>query len=387
MPAVARFLVVYAATIAAAATIGKLVPHITRLAADYDLALGTAGFLVSAVMLPGAIAGPFFGALSDRYTPGKVALAGLSLEALASAASPFSPNVGVFLIFRLLEGMGYTLLIVASTLMIVAISTPRHRSLALATWSSFAPVGFALGQLFAADASYLEIGTGHAIALVALIPLLLWAMPASPAHQNVPAARPRMVLALRHAPALRTALAFGCIAGLLLGAVAVAPLALAPAAGLTIAEAARLTALAALPGVAGRFLSGWLLGSSVPLRVFAAAAVLGLLFLPFALALPVPLGVALACFAAFQICMGAIAGVLSAMLPQVAPSPAQLGTVTGLTNQMLTAGNLVGPPLVLVAFAGAGILGAILVLVAALALSVWLVWGVGAYRHRAGEPG
>jgi MFS family permease len=194
-------------------------------------------------------------------------------------------------------------------------------------------------------------------------------------------ARANVVHALRHPPALRTGMAFGCVAGLLLGAVALAPLVLAPRLGLTVEEMARLTAAAALPGIAGRFLSGWLLGRSAPLRVFAFAAALALLFIPAALIAPLPLAAALACFALFQICMGALAGILSAMLPQVAPSPAQFGTVTGLANQMVTAGNLVGPPLVLGVYAAAGATPATAVLIAALALSVWLVSGVAVYRR------
>jgi MFS family permease len=193
--------------------------------------------------------------------------------------------------------------------------------------------------------------------------------------------RANVVQALRHPPALRTAMAFGCVAGLLLGAVALAPLVVSSSAGITVAEAARLTALAALPGIAGRFASGWLLGRSAPLRVFGAAAAVGLLFVPLALIAPVPLAVALLSFAAFQICMGALAGILQAMLPQVAPSPAQLGTVTGLANQMITLGNLLGPPLVLGVFAAAGAGAALALLVGALALSVWLVSGVAAYRR------
>jgi MFS family permease len=148
-----------------------------------------------------------------------------------------------------------------------------------------------------------------------------------------------------------------------------------------VAEAARLTALAALPGIAGRFASGWLLGKSAPRRVFACAAALGLLFVPLALLAPLPLPVVLLSFAAFQICMGALAGILQAMLPQVTPSPAQLGTVTGLASQMTTIGNLLGPPLVLGVFAAADAGTASALLVGALALSVWLVNGVPAYRR------
>jgi hypothetical protein len=79
--------------------------------------------------------------------------------------------------------------------------------------------------------------------------------------------------------------------------------------------------------------------------------------------------------------MGSLAGILSAMLPQVAPSPAQLGTVTGLANQMITAGNLVGPPLALAVFAAAGAGAAIGLLAATLAFSAWMVSGVGAFRR------
>lgn len=378
MPALARFVVVFAASIAAAATIGKLVPHIPRLAGEFDISLGAAGFLVSAVMLPGALAGPLFGALVDRVPPQRVALFGLAAEAAASAALPLASNLWLFLALRLVEGVGFTLVIVAGTLMVVGVTTPQQRSVALATWSSFAPLGFALGQLFAADASYKAIAIGHTLALGAVAVLIATCVPAIAAPRSAGAS---VVQALRHSPALRTAMAFGCVAGLLLGAVALAPLLIAPGAGITVAEAAKLTAVAALPGIAGRFASGWLLGISAPRRVFGGAAALGLLFIPLAFMAAVPVAVALAAFAAFQIAMGALAGILQAMLPQVAPSPGQLGTVTGLANQMITIGNLLGPPVVLGAYAAAGTGAAIALLVGAAALSVWLVSGVAAYRR------
>jgi MFS family permease len=378
MPALARFLVVFAAGIAAAATIGKLVPHIPRLAAEFDVSLGAAGFLVSAVMLPGALVGPLFGALVDRMPPRRVAFFGLALEALASAALPFASNLWLFLGLRLLEGVGYMLVVVAGTLMVVSVTSPRHRTVSLSTWSSFAPLGFALGQLLAAGASYAAIAVGHAVALAAMAALIGACIPAS---ATLGSAGANVVQALRHPPALRTAMAFGCVTGLLLGAVALAPLVVSSTAGITVAEAALLTALAALPGIAGRFAGGWLLAKSEPRRVFGGAAALGLAFIPLALIAPLPLALALLSFAAFQICMGALAGMLQAMLPQVAPSPEQLGTVTGLANQMINIGNLLGPPLVLAVFAAAGATAATALLILALALSVGLVSGVAAYRR------
>ena len=119
MPALVRFLVAFCATLAAAATVGKLVPHIPRLATELSISLGMAGFLVSSVMLPGAFAGPLFGALADRFAPKRIALVGLAVAALASALLPLASSAMAFLSLRIIEGIGYTMLVVAATLIVV----------------------------------------------------------------------------------------------------------------------------------------------------------------------------------------------------------------------------------------------------------------------------
>jgi predicted MFS family arabinose efflux permease len=163
--------------------------------------------------------------------------------------------------------------------------------------------------------------------------------------------------------------------------VALAPLVLAPAAGLSVAETARLTALAALPGIVGRFGSGWLLDRGLtPLGVFASASVVGILSLLVCLLAPIPFALALVLFAGFQICIGALPGVLSAMLPHVAPTPAQLGAVTGMANQTANLGNLIGPPLVLSVFAAVGTGAASMVLVAAVALGLAAIANLAVFR-------
>jgi sugar phosphate permease len=68
------------------------------------------------------------------------------------------------------------------------------------------------------------------------------------------------------------------------------------------------------------------------------------------------------------------------MLPHVAPTPAQLGTVTGMSNQTANLGNLIGPPLVLSVFAAAGAGAASMVLVAAVALGLAAIGNVAVFR-------
>jgi MFS family permease len=379
-----RFLAVLAAGLVTAATIGKLVPHIPWLATAFDTSLGLAGLLVSAVMVPGALIGWVLGVVVDRFGAKRVALAGLAVHAIASVSSPYAGSLGALVALRVVEGMGYTLLIVAATVLVVKVSAARHRAVALSVWSSFAPIGFALGQWAAAGVSgadrLAEIGRMHGVLLAAAAVLLGLLLPSEDARARPRAGRPARSTLL-YPPALRAAGAFGCATGVLLASVALAPLVLAPAAGLSVAETARLTALAALPGIVGRFGSGWLLGRGLaPLVVFASASVAGTASILVCLLAPIQLGVALFLFASFQICIGALPGVLSAMLPHVAPTPAELGTVSGMSTQMINVGNLIGPPLVLSIFAAAGAGAASLVLVAAIALGVAAIGNVAVFR-------
>lgn len=379
-----RFLVIFAAGLAAAASVGKLVPHLDWMAAQFAVSLAAAGFLVSAVMLPGVLLGPVLGVITDRFGAKRLAVAGLGIQACSSLAAGYAGSFPLMVLARLAEGAGYSLAVVAATVLVVEGASERRQPMALAMWSAFAPLGFALGQWFAGgvgDADPLPlIGRAHALALGALAALLAFSLPRG-ARRGTAMVRSRFFSTLAHAPALRTALAFGCATAALLGAVALAPLAVAAQHGLTVAAAAQLTALAALPGIVGRFASGWLLGAAArPFGVFLVAGAAGSAFLIAALASAWPLGLALACFALFQICIGALPGVMSAMLPWVTPAPGQLGTVSGLANQLITAGNLVAPPLVLGIYAIAGLGAALAALIGGVALSIALVGSVAVYH-------
>jgi predicted MFS family arabinose efflux permease len=378
-----RFLMLLCAGLAAAASIGKLVPHVAWMADAFGVSLAAAGFLVSAVMLPGALLGPLLGLASDRRGARRVALFGLALQACASLAGGYAGSFGALLAARIAEGLGYGFTIVSATVLVFEGALRHRKALALAVWSAFAPVGFALGQLAAAGIAAANplplIGTAHALILGALAVALAIVVPEPPRKALE---RPAFLSALSFPPALRTALAFGLATGVLLGAVAVAPLSFSRAHDLSVAAAAQLTALAALPGIAGRFASGWFLSAAArPITIFVIASGLGSAALVGALLMPLALAAALACFTVFQICIGAVPGLLSAMLPQVVRSPGQLGTVSGLANQMVTTGNLLAPPVVLGVYAAAGVGAATALLVAVVALSAAMVAGLRVYQR------
>jgi len=354
------------------------VPHLDWMVRTYDVSLGAAGFALSCVMLPGALAGWSFGTATDRFGAKRVAVTGLLLAAVASLLAGFSSNFVMLITLRIIEGIGYTLLVVAATVLAVAVA-PGRTALALSVWSSFAPIGFALGQwaaAYAGDPPLRVVGATHAAILVVAALALHFAVDAVP-RMRTPGGG-----ALRHAPALWTAAAFGGVCAVLIASIALAPVVLASRSGLSVAHVASLTALAALPAIVGRIAPGWLLERGfAAFSVFAAASALGALTIAAALLAPLPLAAAIVLFGAFQILAGALPGLLSAMLPRVAPTPAQLGTVSGMCSQAVNMGNLIGPPLALAVYAAAGTGAAIVMLVVLLAASAAAIARLSVFRQ------
>ena len=82
---------------------------------------------------------------------------------------------------------------------------------------------------------------------------------------------------------------------------------------------------------------------------------------------------------------GALPGLLSAMLPHVAPTPAQLGTVSGMCSQAVNVGNLVGPPAILAVYAVGGTTAAVVLMVAVLAASLAAIAGLPVFRRKLGQ--
>lgn len=66
----------------------------------------SAAWVVSGLYLATAVAAPAMGRLADMLGPRRVSLGGLAMVGAASAAAPFSPNLGVVVACRVLIGIG-----------------------------------------------------------------------------------------------------------------------------------------------------------------------------------------------------------------------------------------------------------------------------------------
>ncbi len=198
-----QILAIWAAGLGAAAQFGKVSLALGSFARVYP-GLGPVGlgFLVSVVGLVGLVLGTSAGMLVDRAGLRRTLVFGLGLGALLSALEALLPAYPVLLALRAAEGVSQLAVVVAAPVLIAQIAPLAWRAFALALWSTFFGLSFALTALIAP--SLLAFGGPAALLLahavyMAVQAALLW--PLLPADRPGPAA-----LRLAELPALHLAI-------------------------------------------------------------------------------------------------------------------------------------------------------------------------------------
>ncbi|MCG8423074.1 MAG: MFS transporter [Proteobacteria bacterium] len=337
----------------AAAQLGKIPPLVDELAEDLSLSLFAAGWATSVITLIGAILGVSAGSLLGMLDMKRALMAALLLAVLASAAGGFAVGKASLLAVRVVEGISYLVITVACPALIASSTDDRDRSLALALWSCFVPLGFALINFLApwmvAAGSWRTVFWINAAALLAIF------IAAGISHIRCPA--PNVHTSLRHfftehaeaychRSALVIALSFlGCVS-LHVGFLAFLPAFLSGPAGLSRTDAGMLSAVASLAYIPGALVTAWLhrrgvapllLGTS-GFAVMVGAAVWAYDPTNTALVLATA-GIAL------SIGAGMVGSVCFAAAPYCAPHPHRVRLVNGLLAQFGSIGVLVTPPI------------------------------------------
>jgi predicted MFS family arabinose efflux permease len=352
-------LLVYGTGVLAAAALGKVAPAVSLLRADLGLSLGGAGWLVSAITAVPALLGTPAGLWVRRRGGRRALLAGLAILAVTGVAGAGVPGVGWMLAARVVEGVGFLLVVVAAPTLLVQMAAREDQPRVLALWGTGIPVGLAVSA--AAGGALAPLGwrlwmtVPSLLAVPAAVASALLVPPDSPAGAapGRAAGRARLRLADLRAPAL---LAGGFCAAVVIGG---AVLGMLPAfleeerrAG--IAASGTATALVALCSVLGSLVAGWLLGRGVGLRALAATGLL----MPLA-SWPVvwaggSFGGSVLAAAALMAANGVVVAGVFAAVPRVAAAPDHLAVVNGLVAQLGSAGSLLGPPLFAWAAVAAG---------------------------------
>lgn len=412
----------YLCGLLAAAQLGKLSALAPLIAAELHLSLPTVALAISLLEVGGATLGAAAGLLAQRLGLRRSLRWGLAALALGGLGGAAAQGAVGLLGWRLLEAAGYLGVIVTAPVLIAHHSAPagrRQQGLALTLWSTFVPVGLALGAWASAGLAGAAgaglgwrgaLGVGAAVA--GLLWLVVWCAPL-PAAAEAPAQPPSTSdLAAGLAPGLVAgqrpatdaapgsqptpglgaaawclALAFGGFALFAVGLLGLLPTLLVRDAGLAAAEAGRWTALASLSAVAGSAAAALLLRQGGSLR-WPMLLALGLpALLLFGVFTPAPqAGVVIALAIAINVLGGVFASLAFALLPVVAGSADRLVRANGLLAQCGASGSLLGPPLMAACaqaggWTAAALLGA---LVTALALPLaW--WAAGWAATRTGQ--
>jgi len=375
----------YLCGLQAAAQLGRMAALAHLIAASLGLGLSTVAIAVSLIEIGGATLGALAGLSAHRLGLRRTLLWSVAIMALAGMGGASAQGPVGLLGWRMLEAVGYLGVIVSAPVLIthqVGASGARAQAVALALWSTFVPVGLALGAWAGASAAttwdwrVATVGGGA-------LGILLWAVMSRadlPAHSEAPTVEPTEPLTQ---PMWFLALAFGAFALLQVGILGLLPTLLVREVGLSAHAAGQWTALTSAASVAGSATTAWLLRQGIDMR----GSMMVSLGLPplmlFGVFTPAPAaGAAVGLAIGLNAVGGVFASLAFALLPRIATAPSQMVRANGLLAQCGAAGSLLGPPTMAACVQASGwTAAAALGLVVSLA-AMPLAWRAVSRRHR-----
>jgi MFS family permease len=335
-----------------AGQIFKLAPAMPYVGMDLDLTLVERGWLFSTINLTGTVLGVVAGSVVDAYGTRRMLIGALIVIAVASLlgsqVQTFISAIGL----RVVEGMAILAAFAALPAIIIAITPPRQRPMALSIWVFFMPVGAALATFFGG----LAINTfgwrpiWQVSAALSLIAAGLVAFRVRPPARHAPVglrALLRGALAtVRHPPAKGFFLIMLMFAALHGAFIAWLPSFLIDERDMSAGRAGTVAGVIIVLNVCGNALAGWLLTHRLRCRqVLLIAGAVTLLTGTGMLSSAAPDGLRIPCAVLFSAVCGMIPATVYAAVPDIIRDPRFTSTMNGLIIQGGQSGHLLGPPL------------------------------------------
>lgn len=330
----------------------KMAPALPLLKQELTLTLVQAGWLASTFNAFALVSALFFGVFSDRIGALRCCLFGLCCMVAGGVLGALSPDTGVLIASRLIEGLGFITIIVSAPSLIIAATAPKKCDLVFGFWSSYMPFGstvvLATSPLAIVAAGWR--GIWFAVALgAAACALLLYSQRR---HYGTTTGGTRRSLASIRGPLAQPVLwwlgaAFALYTVQNVGVFLWLPTYLIETRGMSATDASLLGALSIFMNCFGNVLGGWLIQRGVPRgRIIGTAFILvGVLFTGmFSAALPE--GVRYALLLLYNISCGVIPAAALSGGAHYARSAAEVGSIQGLIVQITNVGIFFGPPLI-----------------------------------------
>ncbi|MBX3577443.1 MAG: MFS transporter [Rhizobiaceae bacterium] len=346
---VATIAMLLIAGIFAGAQLGKIAPLVAWYQAEAGFSLVLVGWLTSMIGAFVAVVALPAGWAIDRVGIRRAALVGSLFLSAGAIALPLLDAPALILSARLIEGIGYVVLVIALPALLTAISPPAWRGPVLAVWSCFVPVGYAVSDIVARallpvvdPAAYLLLMAAGYV-LFAGGGLLLAAL--TPDEGDIPGSAETGTgarVSTLNPSVLLIALSFGCFVVQSVSFFSFAPAFIAEG-GALILSAGVITLFTPI----GNVLAGFLVAGAGARRIawiavaaFALTAAATVLIY----ASPVPV-VATVAAVIFCITSGIVGSALFAAIPLVVPRGGSVSIAIGVVAQAGGIGTLFGPPL------------------------------------------
>lgn len=339
--------VVVASGIVASLQVGKAAIAMPLVQAEFGLDLATLGWLASIFAVLGMVGGIPVGTLAIALGARNVLLLGLLAVAVGAFLGAAAPRFSMLLASRVVEGLGFLLIIIAGPAILQRVASPDRRDLAMAVWSCFMPTGIALAMLaglWLTDWRMIWQVTG-ALAVIAIV-LTVLTVPKSDggAAPSWKALAGDAGAVLSTGGPLLLALIFALYALMFFALFSFLPVLLMQRMQVSLATAGLLSALATTGNIAGNLLAGLLLSRGIGRvrLIIAASLAMGLCGIGIFLGLLPDTATFLLCVL-FAGAGGLIPAILLASAPLAAPATRLMPVVVGLMMQGSNLGQVVGP--------------------------------------------
>lgn len=343
--------------VAGAVQVGRIAPVATLIQSELALDLFAIGWLVSLITAASAVLGLAAGYWVVRTGLRRSLIIGALIMGASALISVAITSVPVLIGARILEGIGYLVVVVAAPTLIARDAAPKHVAFALALWGTFFTLGLSIAA-FVGGALAEPIGwrgwfvVSAGLILLATL-LALMAIPKDTPETSTPTTIRDTLTDIPKSAWLLGA-AFLGVTLHALSILSLLPTFLAQEHGLTPSRAGGITGAVALASIAGSLFYG-LLADRIPESVIAALAALALVATAFPTFADGATPERIIPFAAASVFMsGILVAQTFAAVPRVAGTPRLIGPSNGLVAQIGSVGALTGPPMIGALIAAAG---------------------------------
>ncbi|MEL7114058.1 MAG: MFS transporter [Pseudomonadota bacterium] len=335
--------------IAGALQVGRVAPVAPFIQQDLQLDLLAIGWLVSLITLASATLGLIAGYWVVRIGLRRSLVVGALSMGACAVASALAPTVPMLISARIVEGLGYLIVVVAAPTLIAREAAQKDTPFALALWGTFFTLGLSIAA-FAGGALLEPVGwrgwflASSGLVIVAAMAALAF-VPKEQARFTDRAKVWQMVTEMPMASWLLGA-AFLGLTLLALSILSLLPTFLIREHGFAPGAAGGVTGSVAFASIGGS-LSYGAFANRLSEKIIASSAALVLIFSAFLAFTDFATPSQVVTFASCAVFMsGILVAQTFAAVPIVASTPHLIGPTNGLVAQLGSVGALTGPPMI-----------------------------------------